>query len=229
MPLEDTEGFTQLALPQNQGGPVPHGLYVEFYLHPREDKERTIAEGRPIYVEKEYVRIMVPGDKSSIIERPVRLGDLPNMDNHKFGTEYATFKRGAEQGLIGTPLAEWPLMSRSQVKELEYFNVRTVEQLAGMADSNVQNFVGVANLRDQAKRFLDQAKEGAPLAQMQAELNQRDERLSAQDAAIAEMRRELAAMKGNALPPEAPAITEPDPTVDPEAAPKPKGKRKVAE
>ena len=239
MPVEDTEGFTQIALPapQQPGQVVAHGLYVQFYLHPCENQAQTTKQGRPIFEEKEYIRIMVPGDKSSIIERPVRVGDLPNMDNHKYGIEYDAFKRGAEQGLVGTPLAEWPMITRSQAKELEYFNVRTVEQLSSMPDTSVQNFAGLANLREQAKRFIEQAEAGAPLAQMQAELSFRDETIAAQGNAIDEMRKELAELKHEQLAikqDSVSAMPEPDPVTEtPVPTPKPKAKakakRKIAE
>jgi hypothetical protein len=82
-------------------------------------------------------------------------------------SEYAAFKQNEDQGLVGTPLKEWPIMSRSQVKELEFFNVYTVEQLAEMADSNIQNFRGMAEKKQAAIRFLEAASEGAPLVKME--------------------------------------------------------------
>lgn len=194
MPLaQDTEGFTALAMGGQQEG---HGLYAQFYLHSVQNEQESEQEGRPIYEDKEYVRIMVPGDKTSVIERPVRFGAHPNNDNHKFAREYAAFKQNEDQRIIGTPLAEWPIMSNSQVKELEFFNVFTVEQLAEMADSNVQNFRGMAEKKQAAQRFLEAAKEGAPLVKMQAELEKRDESIGALQSQVEELVKELGEQKG---------------------------------
>lgn len=196
MPLQqDTEGFTALAMgdPAGQQG---HGLFVQFYMHPAHDIKESDKQGRPIYQEKEYVRIMVPGDKSSIIERPIRLGHTPSHDNNKFPLEYARFKQNEEQVLTGTMLSEWPVMSRSRVKELEFFNVFTVEQLAGMSDANIQNFRGLSDSRSKAIAFLESAKEGAPLVTMQAKLAKRDDELDALRNQVEELVKELGESKG---------------------------------
>jgi len=192
MPLEDSEGFTQLAMGGQHGQSAQDtSVFAEFYMHPVEDKKASAAEGRPIYTDKEYVRIMVPGDKTTMVQRPVRLGHFPKNDNNRFASQYNAFKQGDGQNLTGTPLNEWPMISRSQVRELEHFNCRTVEQLAEMPDTAVQNFTGVSNLRNLARRYLEQAKEGSALTKMQSELDERDTRLSSLEDTIKEMQSEL--------------------------------------
>ena len=89
------------------------------------------------------------------------------------------------------------MISRSQVKELEHFNCRTVEQLASMADTAVQNFTGVSNLRTLAKRYIEDAKEGSALTKMQSELDERDNRLNSMEATLKEMQAELADSKAS--------------------------------
>ncbi len=49
-------------------------LLVKFYLHPKLDPGKTAEEGRPIYVEKEYVSIMIPGGRDCTV-RPARQND----------------------------------------------------------------------------------------------------------------------------------------------------------
>jgi len=196
MPLQqDTEGFTALAMgdPAQQQG---HGLYAEFYMHPVQNQAASEEEGRPIYEEQEYIRIMVPGDKSTVIERPVRMGSTPVHDNHKFAREYAAFTQNGTQGLTGTPLKEWPQMSRSQVKELEFFNVHTVEQLAEMADSNIQNFRGMAEKKQAAINYLEAAHDGAPMVKLESELKKRDNEIDALKGQVEELIKELGESKG---------------------------------
>ncbi len=199
-PQYDEEGiFTDMALGSTPPSPPAgvlqqptHGLFVQFFIRPLEDKKATLEKGRPIYNDTEYVRIMVPGDKSSVVERPIRLGNQPLSDNVRFSLEYNLFKQAGENAMVGTPLAEWPLMSVSRVKELAFFNVRTVEQLAGMSDSAAQNFSGIAALRDQAKRYLSEAEEGAVMVQMQSELETRDNVIATMQMQLDEMKQELA-------------------------------------
>lgn len=204
MSLEnDLDGsFTELALgtPQQIAGQAPtHGLFVQFYANPTQDAKATLEEGRPIFTESEYIRIMVPGDKSSIIERPVRIGATAIHDNIKYMQEYTMFKQGVKDALVGMPLTEWAAVTRSQVKELEFFNVRTVEQLAGMPDTAVQNFAGVSTLRAKAIRYMDETKGDAVLNQMQAELETRDNTIETMNNQIKEMQASLAALQNTPL------------------------------
>ena len=81
MPLEDTEGFTEMAMGPQTQNQVPMGsphqdahMLAEFYLHPQEDSAKSEELGRPYFVDREYVRITQPGNKNSIIERPIRFG-----------------------------------------------------------------------------------------------------------------------------------------------------------
>jgi len=195
---DDDGSFTQMAMPQ-QGQAPSHGLYVQFFLHPVQNAEKTLEEGRPIYDEIEYIRIMVPGDKSSVIERPIRLGHGENFDNFKYGPEYGMFKQGVKDALVGTPLSEWAAISRSQVKELEYFNVRTLEQLAQMPDTAIQNFNGVSSLREQAKRFITDAKDGSIVAQMQSELEIRDNTIQTLMNQVSEMQKSISELQKTPL------------------------------
>ena len=205
MPLEDSEGFTQLAMGTAGAErafaatePQKHGLSVQFYMHPLQDAAQTLAKGRPIFKETEYVRIMVPGDKASVVERPVRLGFFETADDQRFAAEYARFKQNKNQEVTGTPLSEWPPLTRSQVKEMEYFNVRTVEQLAEMSDTHMQKFMGLQSIRDLARRFMQHAEGVAPLTKMQAALDQSANEQATMFEQIQAMSSELAILRGQA-------------------------------
>lgn len=144
-------------------------VYVQFGMYPRKDELKSQAEGRPIFEDVEYVKIMVPGDLSNIIHRPA----LPE-DKRRFAAQYAAFKSGAAEQLQGTPLKEWPAISRGHVEELAHFKVQTVEQLAGLADALIMNIGPIQALKQKAIDWLAQAKGSAPLAQMRAQLAEKD-------------------------------------------------------
>ena len=205
LPLaEDQDGsFTELALGNDQ--PVPmiggnvgapkHGLYAEFYMHPLQDKAESTKEGRPIYKDVPYIMIMVPGDKGSVIRRPVRTGNDPANDNNRFYNEYVAFVQNRTQPLEGTPLAQWNQITKGESLELEYFNIRTVEQLADLNDTSAQNVMGFSTLKTKAKAYLDMTKEEAPLVKLQEELAVRDNEIDTLKNAMEEMRVELQDMK----------------------------------
>jgi hypothetical protein len=127
-------------------------LYVQFYVAPFKDDAATAAEGRPIYKDVEFIRIQQPGNLLSRIERPVR-----ETDAARFPKQYAAFQAGKEDQNTGTPLAEWPLMTRAQVEELKYFRVFTVEQLAELDENSVQKMMGGQTMKTKAKDWLDRA------------------------------------------------------------------------
>ena len=139
-------------------------VYAQFFLHPKRDEAKSLEEGRDIYVEVPYVKIMVPGDKDNIVVRPVR-----SQDKERFPRQWAAFQNNEEEPLNGTPLTEWAFINRGQVEELKYFGIRTVEDLANAPDSQTQKFMGINALKQKAKMFLEDAKLQAPLDKLTEE------------------------------------------------------------
>lgn len=165
-------------------------LAVRFYLGQKLDADKSAEAGRPIYKSREYVRIATPGDKLNIVDRPV----IP-ADRNRFAVQYAKFKNDKEQETTGTPLVAWPTCTEAQRKELEYFNVKTVEQLANLADSFASSMMGIMSLKAQAKRFIDQAKENAITEKLNARLAERDAQLAEFMAKMEDMQEKLAALE----------------------------------
>lgn len=149
-------------------------LMVSFSLHPRIDNEESSKQGRPIYKDTVYIMIIVPGDKDSIVHRPAY-----ERDFQRFPKQYAAFKNKNENSVVGTPLKLVPWLSSSQIKELDYFNVRTVEQLAEVNDGLATKFHGLQGLKQKAKDFLVAAKDAAPIVEMRSQLEKRDSEIQA--------------------------------------------------
>ena len=148
--------------------PNPHSrgrLQVQFHFFPVRNAQKSLQEGRPIFENREFIRIFVPGDKDNVVDREVE-----ETDKQRFAQEYAAWLRGKEAPLVGTPLAAWPGVDRAQVAELEFFRVRTVEELADLADVHAGKFRGIQALRQKARDWLQAAKGNAPLEQMRSEL-----------------------------------------------------------
>ena len=125
-------------------------LFVTFYLEALEIKAESEKQGRPVYKDVPFIKIVVPGDVNNIIERKAN-----DQDKLKFPKAWARFEASEAEGQEGTPLEQWPQMSRSMVKECKYFEIHTVEQLANLSDINVSKMgLGYMDLRNKAKAYL---------------------------------------------------------------------------
>ena len=130
----------------------------EFVVEAVKLEHRSQQEGRPIYEDREFVNIMIVGQRGATVHEPVN-------DEHKmrWPKEYAAFKAGRELPPEGTPLAEWPdsTMTKARVMELAFFNIRTVEDLAAVHDNALGNLgMGARELREKARTFLEIALHG---------------------------------------------------------------------
>jgi hypothetical protein len=137
-------------------------LLVKFFTKQREDKTASLKEGRPIFKDVEYIDIKVPGQRSGGACRPAQ-----HMDRKRFPRHYAAYQQRKEMPLEGTPLGEWPLMTRTQVEELSFHNVKTVEQLVGMSDGLAANFMGMNGLRQKAKMWLEKTEDTARINEIE--------------------------------------------------------------
>ena len=168
-------------------------LGVIFYIRTVEDKERTLEEGRKCFKEREFVKIMIPGDRNPAVDRAVqRTNSLPTDDVLRFPKQYARFKQQAEQAAHdGTPLSLWPQMPSSLAEELKFINIFTVEQLADLADTYVGKVPMGHKWKQKAAEFVQAMKDGAVVNRLNAELEERDNRIAAMETAIAEQAEQI--------------------------------------
>jgi len=127
-------------------------LHVQFYLRPVLQATLSNEANRPIFADVEHVRILVPGDKLSIVDRIAS-----DDDRKRFTDHYAKFKAGRGEEAVGTRLEAVPWMTRSQVEEYKYFGIHTVEQLSDASDSVGQRFPGFNRDREKARKFIEAA------------------------------------------------------------------------
>ena len=163
-------------------------LYVEFFRKPVMQPGKSREAGRAVYEEVDYVRIHVPGDKSSVIERP-----LSQQDIFRFQDRYNKWKAGQEEAVTGTPLSALPGMNASKVEEYKFFKIITVEQLADANDNLGGKFMSFQQDKQRAKAFMEVAANNAPIEKMNAELQKRD-------AEIENLRTMVEALQASAKP-----------------------------
>ena len=107
----------------------------------------------------------------------------------RFSARYDKWKtmQDKAQTMEGTILAELPWMTKSQIAELNYMNIFTVEQLAELDDARAMKFMHSYQLRDRAKNFLAAAAGEAPMLKLQAELEKRDNEIQVLQRQMQEM------------------------------------------
>lgn len=152
-------------------------LFVVFYMGVIKNEGRSVEQGRAIFDDVECVRIIVPGDKNNVIDRPAQVSD-----KQRFGKQYDLFKKGVaeEDQVSGTRLTDWPFLSRAQAEELRYLGIKTVEQLANVRDDITTKVPGLTSLKQNAGVWLAKATKSAEAAQF-------TKRMQEQDSAIANL------------------------------------------
>lgn len=166
-------------------------LHVEFSRKPVLNTAMSKEQGRAVYQEEDFIRIHVPGDKLTVIERPV-----DEIDQRRFADRYARWKSGQGEAVVGTPINALPGMTQSKVEEYRFFKVMTVEQLAEAPDNLGAKFMSFHADKQRAKAFLEVAAGNAPLEKMREELQSRDTEIEEMKAQIASLQK--MAMKGKA-------------------------------
>ena len=170
-----------------QGSREDERLYVKFYRDVLRDDVESIRQARPIFKELDYIMIQAPGDLLKCVKRPARADDKT-----RFPRQWQAYAAGKDQDdASGTPLAHWPLVSRAQVEELAYFKIRTVEQLANVADSVVQKFMGLTALKQSAKDWLARAENSTEIVGLRADNTRQAAEIAELQAAVRELSQKI--------------------------------------
>lgn len=152
-------------LPQGIGAQGDDGLIAEFFPQALQNNYQSSIEGRPIFETYPFVRILIPGDKHSIVERKAT-----DADKMRFPRQWHAFQAGSTPVESGTPIEQWPILTVSQVAEFKALHIRTVEHLAGLSDGNIAKLgPGGRELVSKAKAFIAQAKDTAEAQRLAAE------------------------------------------------------------
>jgi ElaB/YqjD/DUF883 family membrane-anchored ribosome-binding protein len=175
-------------------------LAVQFYKKSVKQEDASIEAGRPIFKEFDFVRIMIPGDNLTEI-------DTYAQESHKqrFPRQWMHYQNQVanHQDIVGTPLEQWPQITRSQAEELRGLKFHTVESIADCSDQQLQRIGMVAgmsphNFRQKAKAFLNLANDSAEVAQREAELQalraENDKIKAETDAKLSKMQEQMEAL-----------------------------------
>jgi len=139
-------------------------------------------EGRPIFDDAIFVEVISPGSRGSTPVFEVKRKFAPEMARMEplLGMQYEQFKEfikdfekneEADATLTGTPLKEWPEISRTMAAALRASNVFSVDALAELPDEKL-SLVGPdgRTWREKAKAFIAAAKDGSFATKLAADL-----------------------------------------------------------
>ena len=140
------------------------------------------GEGRPVHKSVEYVTILCPGDKDTVVDRPVN-----KLDPYCWPEKYIAFRNNQSQDNNGVPLETWGMLDPSRVADLKALRITTVEQLADIPDGNLSGIGMHARAeREKARSYLAIAKGDAPVAALKAENDELKKRLERLEALAAQ-------------------------------------------
>jgi hypothetical protein len=141
---------------------------------------KSDAEKRPIFEERIFIKKLVPGDSTLIVDRPMREQDIED-----FPIEWARFEQKKEQKVAGTPIDAWSAVSETQKAEFKALNIFTIDQFANLPDVAGDKIMGFNDLRSKARTFIMAAQDSQMMDKLRAEM---DKKLEAQEAELAELR-----------------------------------------
>jgi hypothetical protein len=141
-------------------------LFVQFYSRPVQDTVASNAAKRPIFIDADFVKIMVPGDKRTVIDRLAS-----DEDKQRFAQHFARYKAGQAEQTVGTPLDMLPGMTAGKVEEYKHFGIKTIEMLAEASDSVGQQFMQFQADKNRARGYMALATDNAAVKEVEAKLS----------------------------------------------------------
>lgn len=170
------------------------GLTALFYSRPMKNEAESEAQGRPIFEPHDYVLIRIPSDAKSVIDREVK-----EEDKQRWPEAWRAYDGGEQGKVIGMPLREWNFLTTTRRMELEAMGLRTVEELAHMADGQ-KGRLGPdgRKLCDRARQFLEAGDDIE--VELRKDIQARDDEIKNMMAEMAILRRQVDEMREGAVP-----------------------------
>ena len=140
------------------------GQFVYFEQRPKEMRFLSEKEGRPIFEDRDYIVITQAGGKTEFV------AEVTDKHKRDYPREWAAYQSGLKEAVVGTPVEQWPVLSKAQIAMLKALSIRSVEQLAGCDDNAIERVgMGGRDLRSKAQAWLKAAKDAAFVTALQAE------------------------------------------------------------
>ena len=143
--------------------------YVAFETRTEEDVKESKAQGRMVFVDRDYARITPPGSRDVHYEKLPKWFEKLELE-YKSGrvmpewvsrwkSAYEQYKQGKELPLDGTPIKGWNMLSGAQQQNVIQCNILTVEALATANAETLQRIgMGAVELKRRAESWITQSK-----------------------------------------------------------------------
>lgn len=184
----------------------PDGSAVRIWNDVAKNNFLSDKHGRAIYDDVIYVEVITPGSSGACpvfeVERTFAVEmnhpePLQGMQYERFAAMIEQFKNSekASASMSGTPLSEWPEISRSMAASLKEARIYTVDALASLPDTKL-GVVGPdgRTLRDKAQAFLRAAEDSSYATSLASELSVVRAELAERDAQMQAMAAQLDAL-----------------------------------
>lgn len=132
-------------------------VLAEFRMHPVIDAVASKDAGRTIKRDVPHIKIIQPGEsRLSVYDQPAT-----NDDVARFPRQWAAFQAGQKQDVIGSRLDLLFPESPAIVENLKSVGIVTIEQLASLPDTGLQNVgMGARQWQQKAVEYLASAEKG---------------------------------------------------------------------
>src|SRR6266446_9925180 len=124
---------------------------VIFYNRSCPNPAKSKEVGYPFNEDKVYVRIQVPGERFTVIDRPAT-----SEDSRRWPMQWAQFKQNKEQTVAGAQIELLYPEHPSMAANLRANGVHTIEQCAELSGNAIDSVgMGAQNAVNDAKKFLE--------------------------------------------------------------------------
>jgi hypothetical protein len=184
------------------------GANVKFFNAYNENKEKTLAQGRPIFDEIPSISIQWPGGDETV--RRIEPHDIA-----EYSELYAAFTAGNQPVESGTPLAEWPLMNGSAMREFQHIGFRTVEQVASANDEVKRKLGPLGKFIKLAQDWLAAANsDQAQVTALKQQLDREQLRTARLEEQLELMMQRIEGLEGTDLRPQRRKVFQPEPDIE---------------
>ena len=133
---------------------------------------------------KDFIEIIAPGDTRSEMRREVQ-----ELDKKRWPNAYHEYITGEASKEGGYPLNQWAEMDEALIRLYNYQRIYTVEQLAEVADVNLDNLgPGARALRTKAITFVGIMQKTKEPMELAGKLDAANERIVQQEKQIADQK-----------------------------------------
>ncbi len=144
--------------------------HVVFYRKPHHNPQKSMDAGRPISDDVIYVKIQEPGDRTTVIDRPVK-----EADKQAYVGQWRQFLENQEQVPEGTPIELYRPYQPSIAANLRGAGVHTIEQCANLSGHAIDSIgMGAQKWSNECKEYLELANRGVGAAKFTKVMEEKD-------------------------------------------------------